>query len=111
MTEEKMALIDLIEKSADLDFVREMLGFAADRIMELEIEGRTGVAKGVRSPHREVQRNGSSFRLVGDAFTLQHDWKAYPCRNVGGCRGCYCITRTTGAGAGFQSMRLSSTDS
>lgn len=58
MTDERMALIDLIEKHADTDLVREMLAFAADRIMELEVELRTGAAKGTRSPLREVQRNG-----------------------------------------------------
>jgi putative transposase len=58
MTDERMALIELIEKQADSDLVREMLAFAADRIMELEVELRTGAAKGARSPLREVQRNG-----------------------------------------------------
>jgi putative transposase len=58
MTDERMALIDVIEKQADTDLVREMLAFAADRIMELEVELRTGAAKGTRSPLREVQRNG-----------------------------------------------------
>lgn len=58
MTDERMALIELIEKQADNDFVRDMLAFAADRIMEMEVEARTGAAKGTRSPLREVQRNG-----------------------------------------------------
>jgi transposase-like protein len=58
MTDERMALIELIEKQADSDLVREMLAYAADRIMELEVELRTGAAKGARSPLREVQRNG-----------------------------------------------------
>ncbi len=35
-----------------------MLAFAAGRIMESEVEARTGAAKGARSPMREVQRNG-----------------------------------------------------
>lgn len=39
-----------------------MLAFAADRIMEAEIETRTGAAKGTRSPLREVQRNGCRDR-------------------------------------------------
>ena len=38
MTEERMALIELVEKQADGDLVREMLAFAAERIMEAEIE-------------------------------------------------------------------------
>ena len=58
MTDERMALIELVEQQADGDFVREMLAFAAERIMEAEVEARTGAAKGMRSPLREVQRNG-----------------------------------------------------
>jgi putative transposase len=58
MTDEKMALLELIEKSADTDLIREMLGFAAGRVMELEIQACTGAAHGVRDPARVVQRNG-----------------------------------------------------
>lgn len=58
MTEERMALIDLIEKGADTDLVREMLAFAAERLMEHEVEARTGVPAGARSPDRVNCRNG-----------------------------------------------------
>ncbi len=58
MADERMALVELVEKQADGDLVREMLAFAAERIMELEVEARTGASKGARSPLREVQRNG-----------------------------------------------------
>lgn len=58
MTDERMALLDLVEQHADGDLVREMLAFAASRIMEAEVETQTGAAKGARSPLREVQRNG-----------------------------------------------------
>jgi transposase-like protein len=58
MTEEKIALLELIEKSGDGDFVRELLGFAAERLMELEVTAHTGAAKGVRDPARQAQRNG-----------------------------------------------------
>jgi putative transposase len=58
MTDDRMALIELVEKQADGDLVREMLAFAAERIMEAEVEARTGAAKGARTPMREVQRNG-----------------------------------------------------
>jgi hypothetical protein len=34
MTDERMALIELIENDADTDLVREMLSFAAERLME-----------------------------------------------------------------------------
>ncbi len=58
MTDDRMALIELVEKQAAGDFVREMLAFAAARIMAAEVEARTGAARGARSPMREVQRNG-----------------------------------------------------
>ena len=58
MTDERMALIELVENEADGDLVREMLAFAAERIMEAAVEARTGAAKGARTPMREVQRNG-----------------------------------------------------
>ena len=58
MTDERMALLELVEKGADADLVREMLAFAAERIMEAEVELLTGAAKGARTPLRENHRNG-----------------------------------------------------
>jgi len=58
MTDDRMALIELVENSADADLVRDMLAFAAERLMEAEIEGAAGAAKGARSPLRTAQRNG-----------------------------------------------------
>jgi putative transposase len=58
MTDERMALLELVEKEADSDLIREMLAFAAERLMEMEVEGVAGAPKGVRSPLRETQRNG-----------------------------------------------------
>src|SRR6476619_150794 len=58
MTEEMMSLRVLIEKAPDADLLREMIGFAAQRLMELEVGGLTGAAYGERSTERLVQRNG-----------------------------------------------------
>lgn len=58
MTDERMALLELVEKSADADLVREMLAFAAERIMDAEVELLTGASKGARAALRESQRNG-----------------------------------------------------
>ena len=58
MTDERMALLELVEKDADADLVREMLAFAAERLMELEVEAAAGAPKGARSVHRTAQRNG-----------------------------------------------------
>jgi Transposase, Mutator family len=58
MTEEMMSLQALLEKSSDTDLLREMIGFAAHRLMELEVEKVTGAARGERSAERLTQRNG-----------------------------------------------------
>ena len=74
MTNERMALLDLVEKDADSDLVRDMLAFAAERMMEAEAEVAAGAAKGARTPLRDATatatargsgipvRGGSSWR-------------------------------------------------
>ena len=58
MTDDTMNLQALLGKSADADFLREMIGFAAQRLMELEVGGLTGAAYGEKSAERLAQRNG-----------------------------------------------------
>src|SRR5215211_4023322 len=58
MTDDKIALRELLEKGSDATFLREMIGFAAQRLMELEAEGLCGAVHGERSPERVNQRNG-----------------------------------------------------
>jgi hypothetical protein len=56
MTEDTMNLRDLLEKTADKNFLREMIGFSAQRLMELEVESLTGAPHGSRN--RLTHRNG-----------------------------------------------------
>jgi len=53
MTDERMTLIELVEKTADADLVREILAFAVERMMDAEVEALTGAVKGARTPLRE----------------------------------------------------------
>ena len=82
MTDDMMNLRTLLEKSADADLLREMIGFAAQRLMELDVEGLTGAAHGARDPERLTHRNGYRDRL----------WETRPARSS-------CASRSCGRGA------------
>jgi putative transposase len=58
MTDDRIALRALLEKGSDASLLREMIGFAAERLMALESEAACGAAHGERSPDRRAQRNG-----------------------------------------------------
>ena len=58
MTDDKIALRALLEKGSDTSFLRDMIGFAAERLMALETEALCGTAVGERTPDRRNQRNG-----------------------------------------------------
>ncbi len=65
MTDDMMNLRALVEKTPDADLLREMIGFAAQRLMELEVGSLTGAGYGEKTPERLAQRN--SYR--------ERDWE------------------------------------
>ena len=62
MTNPMMTLNTLLEKTSDADILREMIGFASQRLMEMEVGARTGAAYGHKDPDRLVSRNGYRAR-------------------------------------------------
>jgi transposase-like protein len=78
MSDEMMSLRALVEKTPDADELREMIGFAAERLMALEIEAKTGAGYGERSPERLNQRNGYRDR----------DWETRPARSSCASQSC-----------------------
>jgi putative transposase len=58
MTDEVIMLRMLVEKTLGADLLRAIVGFAAQRRMELEVEGPTGAGYGKKSSERRVQRTG-----------------------------------------------------
>ena len=65
MTDTLMDLRTLVEKAPDSDILRDMIAFAAERLMEMEVNAATGAGYGEKPPHRLAQRNGHRER----------DWK------------------------------------
>ncbi len=61
MTDDMMNLRTLVEKTPDAALLREMIGFAAQRLMELEVEGQTGAAYGEKNPWPSATATGSGF--------------------------------------------------
>jgi putative transposase len=58
MTQDRMQLSELLEKAGADDIVREMIGFVAQRLMELDVDNRCGASHGERSEARTNSRNG-----------------------------------------------------
>ena len=58
MTNATIALNALAEKGADIDVLRQMVQFMAQRLMEIDVEGRCGAGYDEKSAARLNSRNG-----------------------------------------------------
>jgi hypothetical protein len=56
-TDKTTTLRSLVEKAPDVDVIWDMIGFAVERLMEMEVGGLTGAAWGETSAARLAQRN------------------------------------------------------
>jgi hypothetical protein len=74
MTDALMNLTGLIEKAPDADILRQMISFAAERLMEMEVGTLTGAAYGEKSPERRAQQQHwmgeDSLRVVSDGCSF-----------------------------------------
>jgi hypothetical protein len=79
MTDEMMTLRSLLEKSSDADLLREMIGFTAQGLIELEVEGLIGAAmasaalSGLATDARRA-RWGCASPSSGKAATSRPSW-------------------------------------
>ncbi|HJL62515.1 MAG TPA: transposase, partial [Pseudomonadales bacterium] len=58
MTDDSMALMELAEKHADGDFLRELGQYTLQRLMEIEAQSHCGAERNERTEDRVNQRNG-----------------------------------------------------
>jgi putative transposase len=63
MTQPTVSLNELLEKGADVDLLRQMIQFVAQRMMELDVEGLCGAGYDIKSLERTNSRNGYRDRL------------------------------------------------
>lgn len=89
MTIDRMDLMAQIEKGADADFLREMIEVISNRPIEMEVEGLSGAAHGVRSASLTNQRNGylaqhPARRPLNEKLPRERIVHAAPCT----CRHC-----------------------
>jgi putative transposase len=71
MGDKMMQLRALVEKNPDTDLPREMIGFMAQRLMELGVGALAGAAHGEKSPKLLVQRNG--YPLPDNGLLANHE--------------------------------------
>jgi len=64
MTDERMALVELLQKSGDGDFLRAVAEAVLQILMEADVEGLIGAGRRERSADRLNYRNGDRDRSL-----------------------------------------------
>src|SRR5579863_7403076 len=64
MTEDRMALVELLQKSGDSDFLRAVAEAVLQILMEADVEGLIGAGRHERSAERLNYRNGYRDRSL-----------------------------------------------
>ena len=65
MTEERLALAELLEKAGEGDFLRAVAEAVLQLLMEADVEGLIGAGRYERSGERSTWRNGYRDRTLG----------------------------------------------
>ncbi|MBB6254936.1 transposase, partial [Nitrospirillum iridis] len=64
MTDDSMALVDLLQKAGDGDFLRSVAETVLQMLMEADVEGQIGAGRHERSAERLTHRNGYRDRAL-----------------------------------------------
>ena len=64
MTEDRLALTELLEKAGERDFLRAVAEAVLQLLMEADVEGMIGAGRYERSGERSTWRNGSRDRTL-----------------------------------------------
>jgi transposase-like protein len=83
MADDRMTLMELVEKSADEDLVRDMLAYAAERLMEVEVEAASGAPRGARTPSRTTRATMNTAKEAGVSGSGKAPVVRFPAESAG----------------------------
>jgi len=101
MTDDKIALQDLLKKSSDARLLHEMIGFVAQRLMALETDALCGAGHGDRRNGSANDEHATTLHAPGDSRLRQRQ-----CNRQPACRDTLTALPTRVAGASLQQYAL-----